>query len=303
MDDSKILRKNQFDLLPINITCDRISAVLRICVECPIFNDLPVIREQNGLNSEHPMLRPFNKFFNGDKNIGKVTYVYIMHDKFHFPIMVCSIVTTQAESKERRILVFPAWGKEPLKALKGRGVGRKESSIDHITIEEKFDGEVSIHLSSPRGEDRTKIIAFPSASPKLKTERRVHLFTIGVNNYQKLDSMSKVCKSFDNEKLKRFSPEQIKEIMKNALSKKHPLFWLPFEFEINSDAHLEFSFALIEKKLDNVDIPKLVITQPKKESIEQVTNIPIDEDRSLSITFTECPEKLPNDFIYAIKRK
>jgi len=149
----KVLRKNQFLSIPIEISCERIDEGYLI-LTTPTRDDFvccPVIKETGKPFSEHPMLRPFDKFlFSGDPNIGKVTHIFILYQKINRPAMVFSIVHT-----ERRILILPAWGIGPMKPLSKQNV-KEETPVAHLTIEEDKKGNFTIHYTGTFGKNGKK---------------------------------------------------------------------------------------------------------------------------------------------------
>ncbi|HHD15651.1 MAG TPA: hypothetical protein ENK47_02975, partial [Euryarchaeota archaeon] len=97
------LKRNQFIQIPLDITCERIENSYRIKVQSPIDNyyKCPVIKEKGIPFSEHPILRPFDKFLlKGSPNIGKVINIFIFFDDIIHPALLCSVVVTK-----KRILI------------------------------------------------------------------------------------------------------------------------------------------------------------------------------------------------------
>ena len=300
MEENKVLRKNQFKVIPIDISCEMINNQLRVIAKYPYddFGKCPVIKNTGLPYSEHPLLRPFDKFFKkGDQNIGKVTYVFLFYEKARRPAIIFSMVKT-----DKRILILPAWGTGNLKSI-NKSDDVKECPIDHITIEDNQKGKISIHYTSSPSKGEMKKRPFPKATPIMQDKNGIHIGTLGVNDLKDLDPLGIVYRDINLEDSPRKTCDEISPILKEALMDKHPVFRLPPEFVWNATNHLEISLTLIGDKLENARYPKIEIIPHVKDPVEQLNKIPIDNKRSLLITFTLCPNKLTNSFQWLVRRK
>ncbi|VUT27517.1 MAG: hypothetical protein SYNGOMJ08_00063 [Candidatus Syntrophoarchaeum sp. GoM_oil] len=293
MEELKILREKQFFPFPIEIYCEKIDEGYQILTN-PTWDDFvrcPVIKETGKPFSEHPMLRPFDKFlFSGDPNIGKVTHIFLLYQKINRPAMVCSIVQIK-----KRILILPAWGISPMKPLSKQKV-KAEIPVAHITIDEDIKGNFKIHYTGAVTKDEKKVKNYPKNKLDMKNEHGLHIGTLGVNELKNLDPLGIVYRDLADDELLRNDVKEVEPILQKALSPVHPLCKLPQESIWDNKHHLEISFALIGSKLNNVKYPKDEIIRHEEGAVEQLTKIPLDAEKSLPITFTMCPGKLSNSY-------
>lgn len=297
IEESKILRKNQFALVPIEISCEEIESKYRISTICDLddFAKCPVIKENGVPFSEHPMLRPFDKFLiKGNPDIGEVTHVFILYHEINRPVMVCSIVKTK-----KRILLLPAWGKGTLKPISKQNL-KKQAPIAHMTVEEDKKGDFKLHYTGGPIRRGKKEKIYPRRTLKFDNKHGTHVGTLGVNELKNLDPLGIVYRDLKENELPRSNIEEVQRILTGALKKNHPLFNLPKEFTWDNEHHLEISFAIIGSKLDNVPYPKIEFLCKKKIPVEQLNKIPIDTDKSLLVNLTMCSGKLNNDFQWIV---
>lgn len=293
MEEPKILRKNQAHSLPIEISCEKIDGKYRVSTTFPMDNfiNCPVIKEKGIPFSEHPMLRPFDKFLlRGDPNIGKIIHVFILYHEINHPAIVCSIIKT-----EKRILILPAWGTGLMKPLSKQNV-KAQSPVAHITIEEDTNGDFTIHYTGSIEENGKKKKNYPRSKLDVKNEQGLHIGTLGVNELTNLDPLGIVYRDLNEAKLPRNDVKEVERILQESLSPHNPLCILPPEFSWDEKHHLEISFALIGNKLENVKYPKDYLIPPKKNTVEQMNKIPLNNEKSLLVTFTMCSGKLSNAF-------
>lgn len=255
------------------------------------FTTCPVIKEKGIPFSEHPLLRPFDKFLlEGNPDIRKVTHAFILYREVNRPAMVCSMVKT-----EKRILILPAWGIGLMKPLSKQSV-KEPSPVAHMTIEEDSNGNFTIHYTGPSEKNVKKKRRYPKNKLNMTNKYGLHVGTLGVNELKNLDPLGIVYRDLKDNELPRKDVKEVERILQGSLSQHHPCFKLPQEFIWDNKDHLEISFALIGSKLDNNICLKDEIIPHEKDAIEQLNKIPLDEKKSLLITFTMCPGKLSNAF-------
>ena len=295
MEEHKILRRNHVLPLPVEIHCEKINGDYKVWTNCPMGDSLkyPVIKENGSPFSEHPLLRPFDKFLlDGNPKIGTVTYIFILHQKINRPTIVCAIVET-----ENRILLLPAWGLGLMKPVSKQNI-INPSPVAHMTIDIKSEGDFKIHYTGPNKKNGKKVRIYHDNKLNMKNEHCTHIGTLGVNELMNLDPLGIVYRILDCSILKRYDTKEIEQILQDSLSPPHPLLKLPPEFIWDENSHLEISFALIGNKLNNDSYIKDYITPPEKNAVEQLNRIPLKNNRSLLITFTICHEKLNHTFLW-----
>jgi len=300
LNEGILLRKNQYKNIILEIDCEKIKDGYRIKIQSPmdVFSRCPVIKEKGIPFSEHPLLRPYDKFLiNGSPDVGKVFNVFIIFNGIVLPALICSIVVTK-----KRILVLPAWGSGEVNHSNKNGL-IKESPIAHVTIDENANGEYKIHYTGATSTNKgKKKKIFTEKKLKLKNDLGVYVGTLGINGVEFLDPLGIIYRDIKEDDLPRKTIDEVNSILQSSLSGLNHLIKLPPEFQWDKEHHLEVSFAMAKKGLENGGYLLDTIMSQDPIAVEQLNMIELESGRNLLITFRMGIGKLDHSFVWKTKK-